>query len=616
MATTIEVNKQSVKQLLESGKKQRFVIPEYQRSYAWTDEQIQVLFDDLVEFTEENLDYGKDGTGHTKSKYESTYFLGTIVSYENDRNEQEIIDGQQRITSLFLLLRALYTKLKSMAETLEVNNFKTQIEACLWEQDELTAKVNYEEILITSKVMGDAGNEVFSSILMTGKTEKLAKDNYSLNYELFLELIEKYATAQPELLFRFMHNTLNKAILLPITADSQDTALTIFSTLNDRGLALSDADIFKAKIYNHLDQNGKEEFIEFWQQLDEEASNANESIQKLFYYYMFYLRALDNDRNTTTPGIRKYYSKNNFERLYKEDVMKNLSTILNLWLVINNRIELEEESWSKNIEINQVLDGLTSYPNEFWKYPVVIYYLRYHDKENFESAFLQFLKRLFAVLSARYILTPTINAVKRSILNLNAEIIQSATPKFDFNEIDEKELKDKIKTAHRNTVRMMLKILAYQHQNTLLPEKWEIEHILPQKWQSSYFPPNSDTEVKELVEHLGNKIPFEKKLNVIASNGYFMKKKESYQKSDVQIVLDLSKDHIDWGLDEIRERDIRISDELFELLNDWGLNQVDECETQVQLMELPTERLADYQQFIQLFKREDNNETRQMFLEI
>ena len=52
---------------------------------------------------------------------------------------------------------------------------------------------------------------------------------------------------------------------------------------------------------------------------------------------------------------------------------------------------------------------------------------------------------------------------------------------------------------------------------------WErkIEHILPQKWQSSYFPSNSDGEVKELVEHIGNKVPFEKKLNIIASNGYF-----------------------------------------------------------------------------------------------
>ena len=64
--------------------------------------------------------------------------------------------------------------------------------------------------------------------------------------------------------------------------------------------------------------------------------------------------------------------------------------------------------------------------------------------------------------------------------------------------------------AHRNTVRMILKIIAYQSQEELLPEKWEIEHILPQKWQSSYFPSNSDGEVKELVEHIGNKIPFEK----------------------------------------------------------------------------------------------------------
>lgn len=70
MATTIEVNKQSVKQLLETGKVNKFIIPEYQRPYAWSDEEIQVLFDDLVEYT------GNNGA--------STYFLGTIVSYENE----------------------------------------------------------------------------------------------------------------------------------------------------------------------------------------------------------------------------------------------------------------------------------------------------------------------------------------------------------------------------------------------------------------------------------------------------------------------------------------------------------------------------------------------------
>lgn len=559
MATTIEVNKQSVKQLLETGKVNKFIIPEYQRPYAWSDEQIQTLFEDLVEYTENNN--------------ESTYFLGTIVSYENENGEQEIIDGQQRITSLFLLLRALYSKLNSMTETKEVKNFKGQIESALWEQDELTAEVDFEKTLIESRVMRDEGNKVFSEILITGDIGVLAKDNYSLNYRLFTELIERYATNEPQLFFYFIRNVLNKAILLPITADSQDTALTIFSTLNDRGLALSDADIFKAKIYNQLDADGKVTFIEQWQKLDDEATNANESIQKLFYYYMFYLRALENDRNTTTPGIRKYYSRNNFEQLYKSDVMGNLSTVLNLWLVVNNRVEIEDEEWSKNIEIKQVLDILTSYPNEFWKYPVVIYYLKYNDSKDFEELFLKFLKKLLAVLAARYIVTPTINAVKRGILNLNSEIIKSPVPAFDFSKVSEQELKDKIKHAHRNTVRMILKILAYQSQNDILPEKWEIEHILPQKWQTNYFPNNSESEVQELVEHIGNKVPFEKKLNIIAGNGYFKKKQQSYEKSKVQLVLNLSKNHNDWGLNEIRERDIRISDELLIILNDWGLNQ-------------------------------------------
>jgi len=563
MATTIEVSKQSVKQLLESGKVRKFVIPEYQRPYAWTDEQVQTLFDDLTEYT-----------ANEKESSEGTYFLGSIVSFENEK-QQEIIDGQQRITSLFLLLRALYSKLSTMTETKEVKNFKSQIESALWEQDELTAEVDFNKTLIISNVMGDEGNKIFADILTRGTAKPDAKDNYSLNYNLLTGLIENYATTEPELFFWFIRNVLNKAILLPITADSQDTALTIFSTLNDRGLALSDADIFKAKIYNHLNAEEKTQFIEQWKKLDDDAANAKESIQKLFYYYMFYLRALENDRNTTTPGIRKYYSRNNYKQLYKPDIIDNLEKVVNLWLVVNSKIELEAEAWSNNIEIKQTLDILTSYPNEFWKYPVVIYYLRYKEDENFEGLFLTFLKKLLAVLLARYIVTPTINAVKRGILNLNAEIIKSPVPKFDFAKIDESELKDKIKTANRNTVRMILKILAYQRQDNLLPDGWEIEHIFPQKWQSSYFPYNSDQEVQELIDHIGNKIPFEKRLNIIASNGYFQKKQENYRNSKIQIVLDLGTQYSDWGLNEIREKDIRISDSLFELMIQWGFNQAE-----------------------------------------
>ena len=602
MTTSINVDKRSVKQLLETGKNKRFIIPEYQRPYAWSDEQIQVLFDDLTEYT-----------SNSTEDENNTYFLGTIVAYENDNKEQEIIDGQQRITSLLLLLRAIYTKLESGGP--EASFLKSQIEPTIWKQNPTTGVVNFDEILISSRVMGEEGNQEFANILVSGKADEKSTSNYAKNYRLLQQLVNEYAADNPLSFYNFISNILNQAILLPITADSQETALTIFSTLNDRGLALSDADIFKAKIYNHLNSDEKKKFIELWQELDEQATNAGESIQKLFYYYMFYLRANENDRKTTTPGIRKYYAKNNFEKLYSQDLMQNLNAILNLWIVINNRVSLENEKWSENMEIKQILDALTSYPNEFWKYPVVIYYLHYHHKDTFEDDFLIFIKRLLAVLSAKYIITPTINAVKTGILNLNAEIINSAQPKFNFGQIDEKELSDKIKNANRNTVKMILNIIAYQHQAELLPEKWQIEHILPQKWQSSYFPTNSDSEVKELVEHIGNKIPIEKKINIIASNGYFAKKKESYKKSKVGILLELSQSNNNWGLDEIRERDIRISDEFVRILNEWGLNQ-SESDTEEMLTFIPEERFSAYLEFLNIFKMEDSNESREKFLSI
>ena len=99
----ISVNKQTVIELLKSGKDHRFLIPEYQRPYAWGDDEVITLFDDLWEFSIER----------TTPEGAKTYFLGSIVSYENSNGEKEIIDGQQRITSLFLLLRAVYAKLEN-----------------------------------------------------------------------------------------------------------------------------------------------------------------------------------------------------------------------------------------------------------------------------------------------------------------------------------------------------------------------------------------------------------------------------------------------------------------------------------------------------------------------
>ena len=558
MATTISVNKQSVSELLKTGRTKPFIIPEYQRPYAWTSEQIETLFEDIWEFA--TTIGGLDQNG--------SYFLGSIVSFENENGEQEIIDGQQRITSLFLLLRSIYTKLihGDDAHTDAAQNFIRQIEPAIWRTDNRTGKVDYNDILLTSKVVDNEGNEILRDILKDGVANPDANDNYSKNYLLFQKLYDDHCTKSPLKIYDFIYALLNQAILLPISADSQDTALTIFSTLNNRGLPLSDADIFKAKIYNNLKDDEKDNFISQWKTLEKEATEAHESIQQLFYYYMFYLRAKENDVSSTTPGVRKYYSANKFSRLFEIDLIDQLKTVLNLWKVINTNQDIPGEDWDNNSKIRKALDTLTSYPNEFWKYPVITYYLSHRNRENFDEEFLLFLNKLIEELMTRFLLFPTINAVKGDIMKLDAKIINDPHPDFGFREIDKSLLEDKIRIPHRNIVRMLLKSYAYNHQEQLLPDNWQIEHILPQKWQSSFFPETDSKKVNEMIEHIGNKTPFERKLNIVASNGYFKKKQQEYQKSEIEVtkILVTSIDN-DWT----EHRDLIVSTEIMKLLQEW-----------------------------------------------
>ena len=253
--------------------------------------------------------------------------------------------------------------------------------------------------------------------------------------------------------------------------------------------------------------------------------------------------------------------------------MEKLNKVLNFWKVINTNHDIPEEIWDNNAEVRKALDILVSYPNEYWKYPVITYYLSHCDDSDFEKEFLLFLNKLIGELISRFIIYPTINFVKGDILKLNVEIINNPHPKFAFRTIDTTFIGDRIKNPHRNIVRMLLKIFAYNHQRELLPPEWQIEHILPRKWQSSFFPDTDDVYVNDMVEHIGNKTPFEKVLNIVASNGYFAKKQAEYKKSSVEVtkvlVASISED---WTIGNIQHRDDIISEEITELLSEWNDN--------------------------------------------
>lgn len=578
MATAnINVNKQNVLQLLTSGQEIPFVIPEYQRPYSWSDDEIITLFEDLWEFSIER----------THSDGAKNYFLGCVVSYE-ENGERQIIDGQQRITSLFLLLRAVFSMLeKEDNKTDEVNNFIQKIKPALWKENEMTGKEDRSKILLRSEVVTNSGNLILRNILESGEADKNAKDNYSKNYNKFKELYIQKSQSSPNQIYHFVLALLNYSILLPITADDQETALTIFNTLNNRGLPLSDADIFKSYIYKKLDDTGKKAFINKWKKLETDAEKVNESIQSLFYYNMFYMRAREKDDKSTTPGVRKYYLDKNKNRLTPE-VIDDLAVNLQLWKVINGREAVDGEEWSQNMDIRKILDSLSSYTNEFWKYPVSIFFMEHKDKANFEEIFLKFLRKLYVMLLTRYLEVPTINAVKVDILKLNVQIINNSHPEF-YAGFEEKKLEDEyainaekartdklIIAPHKNMVRMLLKVLAYQEntQTDLLPGYWEIEHIFPQTWDSKYYTLNEE-EANEKLEHLGNKLPLEKKLNISASNNYFAKKKDRYKDSKIAIIKKLGDSTLDeWNLTNIDANDTKVCEIIKSLLKAW----VDEYE--------------------------------------
>ena len=575
--TIISVNKVKVEDLLKSGTVNKFVIPEYQRPYSWTEEQINTLFEDITEFAMNVGGSEKEGV---------MYFLGSVVSYINENKECEIIDGQQRLTSLFLLLRAILYKLEHSEDknSEEAQNFIREISSCLWKADKLKGKIDRTVPLISSKVINNDGNEIFFRILETGEAKVKAQDNYSKNYRMFQSLFDSFCQHQSGVsngVYDFIYALLHQVIVLPITADTQDTALTIFSTLNNRGLPLSHADIFKAKMYNSLSEQEKKIFIEQWKEIEKDTIELHlrDNITSLFTYYMPYLRAKDGNTDITTPGVRTYYLEEKGKRLKQSDLLSQLTNILNVWKVIYKNVDILGEQWDNNAQIRQALDIMISYPNEYINYPMLVFYLAHHDEPDFEHTFLLFLHKLIYECIIRFVYYPSVNAIKNYVQKLNVDILASSHPSFEtsFKPISftEEDFKQKIIRPHYRLLSLLLKLHAYNHLTivngdivkSLLPANWQIEHIFPQKWDSHYF--NISDAEQELIEHIGNKVPFEQKLNIQAGNGFFSAKKIRYKNSVIEVVKDLLQ-YEDWTLQSISDRDKQVTTEIWNTLKKWN----------------------------------------------
>ena len=520
----LNIDQQTVYQLF-SDKKSDFLIPDYQRPYAWGEQECQTLWDDVFTFAFPDDDCDK-------FKKDDEYFLGPIVTYKND-GKQEIIDGQQRLTTLMLLLRAFYTKFLNMQDKNSVS-IRNSIAKCIWKSDEFDNLIE-DELKIDSQVSTDDDKEEFLYILRHGDALKEFKSRYANVFRFFqdkiVEFIGRYPAYCAYLPARIMYN----CILLPIEAETQDTALRIFSTLNDRGLPLSDSDIFKAQFYKFFTAKGeKDAFIEKWRELESLCEKifhpiSGTPMDELFTRYMYYERAKMGIKSSTTEALRKFYERDGYALLKTDGVFDNLIILAGFWNDVANQ---NNERFSD--EILRKLFVLNYAPNGMWTYFVSVYFMQNKDAEGMldDDAFSAFLDKITAFIWTYAVTNPGVNALRTPVFAEMVNIVNGIPVEFADFRFDLETVRNVMNNFGyynaRPITKAMLTWWAYS-----MPEQplysletvLEIEHIYArnrnEKEHSLSDPRN--------VELLGNKALLEKKINIRASDYRFEDKKSFYK---------------------------------------------------------------------------------------
>lgn len=527
----LNVDQKSIYALL-SDRKADYIIPDYQRPYAWDEDSCQTLWDDIFSFAIPDNDATKFDTN-------DEYFLGSIVTFENDKKQKEVIDGQQRLTTFMLLLRAFYDRFTKMQDQ-GSKDFSERIASCIWKTDEM-GKPDKDHLKIDSVVATDKDKEEFLSILRTGIVTNDQTSRYANNFRFFLKKVDEFINSFPTFAKNLPARILNNCILMPIEAESQDTALRIFSTLNDRGLPLSDSDIFKAQFYQYYKQKSeddRDEFIKDWKKLEETCEKIFHPItgtpmDDLFTRYMYFIRAKrDNNKSSTTESLRRFYERDKYSVLKQDDTFENLKDLAQFWedITDQNRGRFSEEVLKKLFILNYA-------PNSMWNYFISVYYLanRTEDGKLDDEDFKMFLDRTIAFIWGYAIIHPGVNALRTPIFAEMLNIVNLNEVTFSDFKFDKEQTRSAIliydfKNGRPITKSMLaLRMMLNKEQSyPKLSQQFDIEHIYPRKRQEN----EKGLSNNRQIDLLGNKSLLEKRINIRASDYRFEDKIKYYQGFD------------------------------------------------------------------------------------
>lgn len=376
---------------------EQYVIPAYQRPYSWNYDQFYELYKDLMGAFKES----------------ESYFLGNIImarskSYDID-GKNFVVDGQQRIITLWTLIKMLSLLLpdiNSLQSALYVmpwsgNKKLPKIDSMIFENRDdkaIEAVLEYDREKIESRYRETAGGNIINEYKCKSRVEHALLYFYQ---QLVVFQQESFDLAS------FAQFLMKKVTMLPIVQsadeqkDAENKALTIFETINNRGMDLEDADIFKARLYDSAyKEEQRQEFISMWVDFKRECDELKLSVDDVFRYYSHVIRG--RERITTNEKrLREFFSNESYSPLktqgYKE-VLEDLDKILSILKYLNTHR-------GDGDELGAWLQIINAYTNQYPTYAIIVY-LYYHDV-NTEAETRQFIDFLQSLVRYCYYMGST-----------------------------------------------------------------------------------------------------------------------------------------------------------------------------------------------------------------
>lgn len=563
-----------------------FEIPQYQRAYSWTTSHCAKLWQDIEDFIVSND--------------EDPYFFGTIIIDCSTPNHLSLIDGQQRTTTFFLLLKALQLRLKELLDSFNfspdtaalfmgLNRSYDTICRILYKADDdkqVEMKNNWDNARGITILENNSINELYKndfrmiieaenfteaerSVYRFPRKQKDNKyTNFFRNFKYFFELISKYSESN---LNNFTKIFLSKCQIIEIKSWQIEQAINMFNSLNSTGMPLSDADIISAQLYSKAGDDGKDAFIAKWKDINvianELAQKKIVNIDGVLQQFMYITRATKRQyksNEVTTPSLRKYYLDKHSELLNEPLVLcDSFRKILDIWNAI------------KDYPIIKLLLKF----NENFKLFLISYLFRYDATtltKDIVAPIAECLLRLFTIVEvgdAGY----SVSKFKTFLFNENFNLVNSSYTLAqiieDFNRHinstwKRDDVEDDLREYTKNILVYLNEYLYAKEQNRYynIDERTNVEHIMPASGHNIEII-RTDAGIEDpeefstLVNQLGNKILLEEVINKTIGNDWFKTKKGStlssktgYVGSSFGFALDLAKYPKDcWEKDDIEK---------------------------------------------------------------